>query len=238
MPWRFCLRCAALLTGLAFGARAGAQSTAVVFPSDDTWVRQGGHSSQPRGRKKQMVIAATRFGLVKFNLISLMPASTQVKRATLQMVPIKMPRKATIWLLAVGGEWSEAETTDVNAPPIIMVPVEAIDVPPRSNQESLDADVTDIVRRWVANPSENNGLALKTENGETVVCATKENVAGTPRLMVVFEESNGGGCTTCPMGSTGTTGPTGPTGVTGTTGASGATGPTGAGARAATGAQG
>jgi hypothetical protein len=61
------------------------------------------------------------------------------------MVPIKMPPKATIWLLAVGGEWSEAETTDLNAPPIIMVPIGAMDVPPHSNQESLDADVTDIV---------------------------------------------------------------------------------------------
>src|SRR5262245_11421387 len=239
MPWRFCLRCAALLTGLAFGARAGAQSTAVVFPSDDTWVRQGGHSSQPRGRKKQMVIAATRFGLVKFNLISLMPASTQIKRATLEMVPIKMPPKATIWLLAMGGEWSEAGATDVNAPPIIMVPVGEMDVPTRSNRQSLDADVTDIVRRWVANPSENNGLALKTEEGESVVFATKENVPRTPRLIVAFEESSGGECTTCPLGSTGPTGtpgPMGPTGVTGTTGASGPTGPTGAGA--ATGPQG
>src|SRR5262249_33293853 len=167
-----------LLIVVAFGARAAAQSTAVVFPSDDTWVRQGGHSSQPRGRKNQMATAATRFGLLKFNLISFLPASTQVKSATLQMVPIKMPRTpATIWLRATGGEWSEAETTDVNAPPIIMVPVGAMDVPPRSNQPSLDADVTDIVRRWVANPSENNGLALRTENGEAVVLATKENVA-------------------------------------------------------------
>jgi hypothetical protein len=178
MRWRFCVSCAALLIVLAFGARAAAQSTAVVFPSDDTWVRQGGHSSQPRGRKKQMVAAATRLGLVKFNLISLLPTSTQVKSAMLQMVPIKMPRKATIWLLAVGGEWSEAETTDVNAPPILMVPVGAMDVPPRSNQQSLDADVTDIVRRWVANPSENDGLALKTEKGETVVFARRRTSRG------------------------------------------------------------
>jgi hypothetical protein len=181
----------------------------------------------------QMVAAATRFGLVKFNLISLLPASTQVKSARLEIVPIKMSPKATIWLLAVGGEWSEAETTDLNAPPIVMVPVGAMDVRQRSNQQSLDEDVTDIVSRWVANPSENNGLALKTEKGETVVVATKENVPRTPRLIAVFEESNGGECTTCPMGSTGstgTTGPTGPMGVTGTTGASGPTGPTGAGA--------
>jgi hypothetical protein len=92
MQWRFCLSCAALLIVLAFGAPAAAQSTAVVFPSDDTWVRQGGHSSQPRGRKKQMVTAASRFGLVKFNLISFLPGSTQIKSASLQMVPIEMPR--------------------------------------------------------------------------------------------------------------------------------------------------
>src|SRR5262249_21785908 len=147
---------------------------------------------QPRGRKKQMTTATTRFGLVKFDLISFLPTSTRVKSATLQMVPIKMPPKATIWLLSVGGEWSEAETTDLNAPPIVMVPVAAMEVPRRSNQQSLDADVTDIVRRWVTNPSQNNGFALKAEAGETVIFATKENVPRTPRLIVVFEESNGG----------------------------------------------
>jgi len=157
MRWRFCVSCPALLIVLAFVPRAAAQPSAVVFPSDDTWVRQGGHSSQPRGRKKQMVTAATRFGLVKFNLISFLPASTQVKSATLQMVPIEMPPKATIWLLAVGGEWGEAETSDVNAPPIIMVPVGTMDVPPHSNQQSLDADVTDVVRRWVGNPPRTTG---------------------------------------------------------------------------------
>ena len=90
------------------------------------------------------------------------------------MVPIKMPPEATIWLLEVTGEWSEAQTTDLNAPSINMTPIGAMDVPPHSNQQSLDADVTDIVRRWVANPSENNGFALKTEQGETVNLATKE----------------------------------------------------------------
>ena len=65
----------------------------------------------------------------------------------------------------------------MNAPPIIMVPVGQMEVPPRSNQKSLDADVTDIVRRWVANPSENNGLALKAELGQTVIFATAELVA-------------------------------------------------------------
>src|SRR4029077_15723339 len=189
-----------------------------------------GQSSQPRGRKKQMMTAATRFGLVKFDLIAFLPSSTAIKSATLQMVPIKMPPKATIWLLAVGGEWSEAATTDLNAPPIIMVPVGSMDVPRHSNQQSLDGDVTDIVRRWVANPSDNNGLALKAEKGETVIVATKENVPRTPRLIVVFEESNGGEGPTGPMGATGVTGPTGPTGptgATGTTGASGGAGPTG-----------
>jgi len=217
-----------LLTLLALRGRASGESTAVVFPSDDTWIRQGGQSSQPRGRKKQMMTAATRFGLVKFDLIAFLPTSTAIKSATLQMVPIKMPPKATIWLLAVGGEWSEAETTDLNAPPIIMVPVGSMGVPPHSNQKSLDADVTDVVRRWVANPSDNNGLALKAEEGETVIFATKENVPRTPRLIVVFEESNGGESPTGPMGTTGvtgTTGPTGPTGATGTTGASGGAGP-------------
>ena len=79
-----------------------------------------------------------------------------------------MPPRATIWLLAVGGEWSETETTDLNAPSIIMAPIGSMDVPHHSNQKSLDADVTDIVRSWVANPSENNGFALKAEEGETV----------------------------------------------------------------------
>src|SRR5262249_37818842 len=127
MRSRFWVSCAALPIVLAFGARAAAQSTAVVFPSDDTWVRQGGHSSRPRGRKNQRVPGATRFGLIKFNLIAFLPASTQVKSATLQMVPIATP-SATVWLLAVGGEWSEAETTDVNAPPIVMAPVGTMDV--------------------------------------------------------------------------------------------------------------
>src|SRR5262245_47310855 len=118
---------------LALRARAAAQSTAVVFPSDDTWIRQGGHSSQPRGRKKQMVTSGTKFGLIKFNLISFLPTSTSIKSATLQMVPIKMPPDATIWLLEVSGEWSEAFTTDLTAPSIIMVPIGAMDVPPHSN---------------------------------------------------------------------------------------------------------
>ena len=161
---------------------------------------------------------------VKFDLIAFLPTSTAIQNATLQMVPIKMPPKATIWLLAVGGEWSEAETTDLNAPPIIMVPVGAMDVPRHSNQQSLDGDVTDIVRRWVANPSENNGLALKAEEGETVIFATKENVPRTPRLIVVFEETNGGEGPTGPMGATGVTGPTGPTGPTGAAGTTGASG--------------
>src|SRR5262249_57098677 len=176
---------------------------------------------QPRGRKKQMTTATTRFGLVKFDLISFLPTSTRVKSATLQMVPIKMPPKATIWLLSVGGEWSEAETTDLNAPPIVMVPVAAMEVPRRSNQQSLDADVTDIVRSWVANPSENNGLALKAEEGETVIFATKENVPRTPRLIVVFEESNGGQGSTGPTGAPGVKGPTGAAGPTGASGVAG-----------------
>src|SRR5262249_42882549 len=197
-----------LLILLALRGRAFAQSTAVVFPSDDTWIRPNGHSSQPRGRKKQMVTAATRFGLVKFDLISFLPTSTSIQSATLQMVPIKMPPKETIWLLAVGGPWSEAQTTDLNAPPIVMTPLAAMDVPPHANQKSLDADVTDVVRRWVAKPSENNGLALKAEAGQTVIFATKENVPRTPRLIVVFEESSGG---EGPTGATGATGGTGPT---------------------------
>jgi hypothetical protein len=93
-----------LLILLALRSRAAGQSTAVVFPSDDTWIRQGGDSSRPRGRKRQMTAARTRFALVKFDLISFLSTSTQVESATLQMVPVKMPPKATIWLLAVGGE--------------------------------------------------------------------------------------------------------------------------------------
>jgi hypothetical protein len=222
-----------LLIVVAFGARAAAQSTAVVFPSDDTWVQQGGHSSQPRGRRKEMVSTGTKFGLVKFNLISFLPTSTSIKSATLQMVPIKMPPKATIWLLEVTEEWSEAETTDLNAPSINMTPIGAMDVPPHSNQKSLDADVTDIVRIWAANPSENNGFAFKTEQGQTANLATKENVPRTPRLIVVFEESNGGQGSTGPTGApgvkgpTGAAGPTGPSGVAGPTGGTGAKGPTG-----------
>ena len=226
-------RVGTLLIVVAFGARAAAQSTAVVFPSDDTWVQQGGHSSQPRGRKKEMVSTGTKFGLVKFNLISFLPTNTSIQSATLQMVSIKMPPKATIWLLEVTGEWSEAFTTDLTAPSINRTPIGAMDVPPHANQQSLDADVTDIVRRWVANPSENNGFALKSEHGETVTLATKENVPRTPRLIVVFEESNGGQGSTGPTGApgvkgpTGAAGPTGPSGVAGPTGATGAKGPTG-----------
>jgi hypothetical protein len=99
MRWQSCVNVGALLIILALRARAAAQSSAVVFPSHDTWIRQDGQSSQARGRKKQMVTAATRFGLVKFNLIAFLPTSTQVKSATLQMVPIQMPPRATIWLL-------------------------------------------------------------------------------------------------------------------------------------------
>src|SRR5215475_302764 len=245
MRWRSSLGCAALLSILAFGAHAAAQSTAVVFPSDDTWIIQGGRASRPRGRQKQMVTSPTRFGLVKFNLIALLPSSTQIKSATLQLVAIKMPRSTTVSLFAVGGEWSEARTTDVNAPPIIAAPVGAMDVPRRSNQQSLDADVTDIVRSWVANPSENHGLALQTE-GRRVLFATKENVPRTPRLIVVFEESNGGQGSTGPMGApgvkgpTGAAGPSGPSGAAGPTGAQGPTGPPGGptGATGATGATG
>jgi hypothetical protein len=69
-----------------------------------------------------------------------------------------------------------------------MVPVGQIEVPARSNQKSLDADVTDIVRRWVANPSENNGLALKAELGQTVILATAELVV---ILYVWFRLGNG-----------------------------------------------
>src|SRR5215468_9499823 len=244
MRWRSSLGCAALLSILAFGAHAAAQSTAVVFPSDDTWIIQGGRASRPRGRQKRMVTSPTRFGLVKFNLIALLPSSTQIKSATLQLVAIKMPKRTTVSLFAVGGEWSEARTTDLNAPPIIMATVGAMDVPRRSNQQSLDADVTDIVRSWVANPSENHGLALQTE-GRRVLFATKENVPRTPRLIVVFEESNGGGGqgSTGPMGApgvkgpTGAAGPTGPSGAAGPTGAQGPTGPPG-GPTGATGATG
>src|SRR4029077_17092828 len=206
------LRSIVLLTLLELPGRASGESTAVVFPSDDTWIRQGGQSSQPRGRKKQMVAATIRLGLVKFDLIAFLPTSTSIKSATLQMVPIKMPPKATIWLLEVTGEWSEAQTSDLNAPSVTMTPIGAMDVPPRSNQQSLEADVTNIVRSWVANPSENNGFALKTEGGKRGNLAPKENVPRTPGLMVVFEGSNGGG--EGPAGETGATGPTGPTGVT------------------------
>src|SRR5262249_31877208 len=170
MSRRFCLNCTALLIVLAFGARAAARSTTVVFPSDDTWVREGGKSSAPRGRSTKMLGGSQRVALVKFNLISFLPPGTPIVSAILRLRPRGMWPGTTVSVDVVLGAWNEDQTTDLNAPAVATAPMPPSTTVPGSGLRFVDVDVTDIVRGWVDKPADNQGFALRA--AQKVIFAT------------------------------------------------------------------
>ncbi len=211
-----------------------AQGTAALVPSGDTWVKESGGTSRIHGREATLSTGQRRIGLVQFDLLSLLPPGSRLTRAVLRMDAVRMPPSTTVSVFAVAGPWDEVFTTAGDPPPIEATPVASTTVPANPTRTPLEWDVTDLARRWLAQPATNAGIAVRVESARTVLFATKENVRRAPRLLVTFDApAVGEGPTgaTGVAGSTGPTGgigPTGPSGPTGVTGSSGATGPQGA----------
>src|SRR5262249_59873253 len=72
---------------LATSSGAFAQATAVLFPSDNSWIRPG-VSRPPQGTTKKLVIGGQRLALIEFNLLPVLPIGTPIQRAILQMVAL------------------------------------------------------------------------------------------------------------------------------------------------------
>src|SRR5262249_61256031 len=76
-------------------------------------------------------------------------------------------------------------------------------------------DITALAQQWIANPAQNNGVALRAAPMK-VTFASQEDLARTPQLFITYEVKDNPSC------------PSGPTGGGGAVGAARATGPSGA----------
>ena len=163
--------CCCLL--FALPGRAAGESTAVVFPSDDAWIRQGGRSSQPRGRKKQMMTAATRFGLVKFRtFIAFLPALRRIDQERNAADGPDQDAAQGDDLAARGDRRMERSRNDrpERAPRSSWCRSARWTCPgTRIRHRSMRTSRTSFADGWRTYRSENDGLALKAEQGETVI---------------------------------------------------------------------
>src|SRR5215471_11867370 len=95
---------AAAVVLLAVRSVSSAQVSAVLVPSDNTWLRRG-VSRKPHGNSKKLLAGRGRVALLKFDLLSLLPAGTPVQRAVLQLVPLGRGPRPTVSVSPVLGPW-------------------------------------------------------------------------------------------------------------------------------------
>jgi hypothetical protein len=178
------------------------------------------------GSLPTLAVGGGATALLRFDL-SVLPAgltAAKVQRATLVLFANRVGSAGAIEAQAVNAGWDEAGATAQGAPALAgpgTGPVLAV----RAAQQFLSADVTALVRQWVANPASNFGVALApalAAPGTVVFLDSKENTATgqVARLDITLADQG-------PQGPQGPAGPAGPRGATGATGATGPAGPIG-----------
>jgi hypothetical protein len=166
---------------------------------------------------------------VRFDLTTL-PAGTHgadVARAVLRLWVAKVARSGTFDVHSVQGGWSEDSLTAANAPGQGRDELAGIPVSPRDRNQFLVVDVTELVREWLDQTLENNGLLLMPNAaGVSVEFDSKENAATShePELEITLRSTGPPG-PAGPAGPAGEPGPTGPPGPPGPVGPVGPPGP-------------
>lgn len=184
------------------------------------------HTAQPAlnfGSLPTLAVGSGATALLRFDL-SVLPAgltAAKVQRATLVLFANRVGSAGAVEVQAVNAGWDEAGAT-AQAAPALAGPGTGPVLPVRAAQQFLSADVTALVRQWVANPGSHFGIALTpalSAPGTVVFLDSKENTANgqVARLDITLAD----------QGPQGPAGPAGPRGATGAAGATGATGPTG-----------
>lgn len=157
--------------------------------------------------------------LIQFDL-STLPSGTaaaNISKAALIVFVNKLSVAGAMNVVRVTGAWGEAAVTFNTAPPLGQAEVSG--VPLAAENAFIIADVTQLVKDWLAGVLPNNGLALVATGTTIAAFDSKENTnAGhQPRLDIALANSGVAG----PVGPQGVPGPVGPAGPAGPQGNAG-----------------
>ena len=174
---------------------------------------------------------ATKKAFVLFNLTDI-PTGTlpvNVVSARLRIYISKATTAGNLAIHKVTGAWDEASTLATQPEPTFALTASStIFSPLVASKQVVSADVTNLVKEWLAPGAVNEGLVIVGAGTTNILIGAKEGTGtGYPaELDVVLAQ----------VGATGATGPVGPTGATGVVGPEGPQGPVGpAGPQGATG---
>ena len=209
----------AIVAGGAGGLTVRGGNAILVQDTYDAAVRPRDN----HGRKVSCKVAPRNRGYMQFDLATL-PTGTlpdRITKATLILWASRVSRAGSLEVFSVNEPWDEKTLTFTNAPALTADPVARLTIPaPR--QYAL-VDVTDLVKRWIAEPATNYGLALAAAPAEAtdVTFSTKENVAIGHEPAISIELAGGESGPPGPPGPIGPPGPSGPPGIAGVQGPAG-----------------
>jgi hypothetical protein len=171
-----------------------------------------------------------RHGFVRFDLgpITDLPAGTTVERAVLRAYAVLVVSPGPIEIHPVLTPWQEGSLV-WNTPPAIGPSAATLAIASADRLGFVTADVTSVVRDWLAGTLPNEGLALVPgTSGVRVELDSKESpLTSHPMELEVVLSSAGTPGPAGPAGPAGDTGAQGPQGVPGATGSQGVPGPQG-----------
>ncbi|MFD0896108.1 collagen-like protein [Luteolibacter ambystomatis] len=239
--------------GLAIGCLGTTVAHATLIDvTQDTYTTTG--TAANSGKVGNIAVSKKETGFLDFDLSSL-PASItadNIQQANLRLFFRTTTGTGAITVAPATAAWNEDTLTGKNAPGIgaTLSTIDATDI---RDYTAVVVDVTNLVKDWVTNPANNNGITLKTADAtlRTLIDSKENALTGKAASLDITITSAGPQGAPGPQGPQGATGPqglqgpqgaagaTGPQGPAGSTGPQGATGPVGpAGPQGAVGPQG
>ncbi len=199
--------------------------------TDDSYIQAA--TQKGYGAEKTLIVnsSLSRSALLRFLIADLLPPGTdasQIAKATLRLYsPSKPIGTGSITFHKILADWDELTVSGSNFP--------ASSYESKSFTEALvtdihqagylSVDVTDLVMAWVAKPSVNYGIAIRSKGAIAVGFDSKESGGNPAVIDITLAGPIGHQGVAGPVGLTGPAGVAGPIGATGLTGAVGVAGP-------------
>ena len=171
-----------------------------------------------------VTVSPTNSALLQFDLANLLPTgitAAQVNRVRLILFVNTVTTPGSFGVYAATNGWTE-KAVNFNTKPNTL-PNSSSSAAVSGPLQYIQINLTDLARSWIANPSSNFGILLKTTSGASFTIDSKENTDTSHQPILQFDLNGPVG----PPGPIGFTGPPGPQGNPGAAGARGPAGPQG-----------